>query len=134
MRGSRIFNHMVELRDDARADLDRTFSALADPTRRAILARLRGGTATVGEIAEPFEMSLHGVSKHVRILERAGLVGRRIRGRSHHLHLVATPLAAAAEFTDHYRAFWEARLDALADHLEKPGRPSLDARRTETPE
>ena len=99
--------------------LDRTFAALADPTRRALLARLRKGPATVGQVAEPIDMSLYGVSKHVKVLERAGLVEREVRGREHYLHLRADNLERAAEFTERYRAFWEARLDALAAHVEK---------------
>ena len=98
--------------------LDRTFAALADPTRRAVLAQLRDGPATVSQVAQPIEMTLYGVSKHVRVLERAGLVRREIRGREHYLHLHAENLERAAEFTEHYRAFWEARLDALAEHVE----------------
>jgi DNA-binding transcriptional ArsR family regulator len=101
--------------------LDSTFAALSDPTRRAILMRLRSGSATVGEIAEPFEMTLYGVSKHVRVLERAGLVRRQVKGRQHHLHLCADPLQAAAEFASEYRSFWEGRLDAFAKHLEDDG-------------
>jgi DNA-binding transcriptional ArsR family regulator len=97
--------------------LDATFAALADPTRRAILARLRTGSATVGEIAEPFDMTLYGVSKHVRVLERAGLVRREVAGRKHHLHLRGEPIEAAAAYTAEYCAFWEARLDALESHL-----------------
>ncbi len=99
------------------AGLDRTFAALADPTRRALLARLRRGPATVGELAAPFEISLAAISKHLRVLERAGLVERRIEGREHHLALRAAPLARAARFTEDYRVFWEKRLDALDDYL-----------------
>ncbi len=101
-----------------RTSLDQTYAALADPTRRAILAYLRNGPATVTRVAAPFEMSLHGVSKHVRVLERAGLIEREVRGRQHFLHLCATPLEEATEFTEHYRAFWEARLGAMAEHVE----------------
>jgi len=97
--------------------LDATFSALADPTRRAILGRLRSGPATVGEIAQPFTMSLNGVSKHLRVLERAGLVRREVQGREHRLHLRAEPLREAASWTTSYRAFWEGALDALERHL-----------------
>jgi len=103
---------------DQSRDLDRTFGALADPTRRAILARLRTGPATVSQIAAPFDISLNGTSKHVRVLERAGLVRRTVLGREHYLHLEAAPLEQAALFAEHYRAFWEARLDALAAHVE----------------
>jgi DNA-binding transcriptional ArsR family regulator len=99
--------------------LDRTFAALADPTRRAVLARLRKGPATVSQVAQPIEMSLYGVSKHVKVLERAGLVEREVRGREHFLSLSAENLERAAEFTERYRAFWEARLDSLAKHVEE---------------
>lgn len=104
---------------DNRPGLDRTFGALSDPTRRAILARLAEGSATVGEVAEPFEMSLNGISKHVQVLERAGLVERVVTGREHRLHLRAEPLRAASDWTAHYRAFWEGRIDALERLLEK---------------
>ena len=103
---------MVEL-ESAGPTLDRTFAALADPTRRAILSRLREGPATVGEVADPFAMSLNGISKHIRVLERAGLVAREVRGREHRLHLRAEPLRAASSWTEHYRKFWEERMDAL---------------------
>jgi len=119
--------------EQSASELDQTFAALGDPTRRAILARLRQGPATVGEVAAPFAMSLYGVSKHVRVLERAGLVRRDVRGRVHHLHLCAGPLESAAAWTDRYRAFWEGRLDALAKHVEEKqeGRqPSARRRRS----
>jgi DNA-binding transcriptional ArsR family regulator len=108
-----MFNLVVE----RSAPLDRTFAALADPTRRAILARLRAGEATVGGLAEPFDMTLAAVSKHVGVLERAGLVRREVRGREHHCRLVAEPLRTVADWTDAYRACWEERLDALAGVL-----------------
>jgi DNA-binding transcriptional ArsR family regulator len=91
------------------------FAAMADPTRRAILERLAGGgEATVGELAEPFEMSLAAVSKHVQVLSRAGLVSQRREGRQRHCRLEPEPLRAADAFLARYRPFWEARLDALA--------------------
>ena len=93
--------------------LDHTFAALSDPTRRAILARLRRGPSTVGSLAEPFDMSLNAVSKHVRALERAGLIHRRIRGREHVCALDAAPLREAAAWMAEYREFWSRRLDAL---------------------
>ncbi len=99
--------------------LDLTFAALSDPTRRAILARLREGPATVGEVAEPFPMSLNGISKHVQVLERAGLVKREVRGREHRLHLRAEPLRTASDWTAHYREFWEGRIDALERFVEQ---------------
>lgn len=99
------------------ASLDQTFAALADPTRREILARLRSGEHTVGELAEPFPMSLAAVSKHVQVLERAGLVSRQVDGRVHRLTLAAEPLRAATAWTADYRSFWNARLDSLGAML-----------------
>ncbi len=99
--------------------LDRTFAALADPTRRAILARLATGEASVTELAEPFEMSLPAVSKHLKVLERAGLVRRRVQGREHVLRLEPGPLREASRWLEHYRTFWDARLDALEAMLVK---------------
>ena len=112
--GLYIFNHMVEYND---TELDRTLAALADPTRRAIMARLTEGDAKVGEVAEPFEMSLNAVSKHLKVLEGAGLVRREVRGREHWLSFDGEPLTAASDWIDHYRDFWEGRLDALAAFL-----------------
>ncbi len=106
------------------AELDGTFSALADPTRRAILARLREGEATVSELAAPFEISLNAISKHVRVLERAGLVHRQIRGREHHCHLEAAPMGRAVEWTAAFRSFWEQRPDRSEHFLERRPRPS----------
>ncbi len=97
--------------------LDRTFSALSDSTRRAILARLARGEATISELASPFEMSLPAISKHVRVLESAGLLTRRKRGREHHCRLSPGALRGAAEWLAFYRQFWELRLDDLADYL-----------------
>lgn len=99
--------------------LDRVFSAVADPTRRAILARLQRGPATVGELAHPFPVSLNAVSKHVKVLEGAGLVRRRIVGRRHYCAVEPKALEDAAAWLTHYRAFWTARLDALERHLLK---------------
>lgn len=97
--------------------LDHTLLALADPTRRAILARLADGEARVTEIAGPLPMSLNGVSKHIRMLERAALVRRRKAGREHFLSLNPEPLDAAAEWIAAQRALWTRRLDVLADLL-----------------
>jgi len=106
--------------------LDRTLGAIADPTRRAILARLARGEARVTDLAEPFELSLNAVSKHLRVLERAGLLRREVRGREHLLSLEARPLREAAEWISAYQAFWENRLDALDAFLRRkkrrPGR------------
>ena len=93
--------------------LDDTLIALADPTRRAILQRLSRGEARVTELAEPFDISLNSVSKHIRILERAELVKRRISGREHFLTFNPAPLESAAEWIERHRTFWTARLDAL---------------------
>ncbi len=92
--------------------LDRTLVAMADATRRAILVRLMRGDACITEIARPFPISLNSVSKHVRMLEKAGLVRRSVEGREHRLSFDGTPLVEAAEFIDTYRTFWEGRLDA----------------------
>ena len=94
-------------------DLDQTLMALADPTRRALLERLSAGEARVTELARPFALSLNSVSKHLRMLERAGLVVRRVQGRDHHLSLNAEPLDAAAEWIEYHRQFWEQSLAAL---------------------
>ncbi|WP_460630655.1 ArsR/SmtB family transcription factor [Leifsonia lichenia] len=95
------------------ATLDRVFGAISDPTRREILNRLAGGDERVTEVASNFTISLNSVSKHVRVLEQAGLVTRTIQGRNHVLSLNADPMSQAAEWIDHYRAFWTDRLAAL---------------------
>jgi len=93
--------------------LDATYAALADPTRRAILRRLGRGSARVTDLAAPFDISLNAVSKHIRVLESAGLVRRDVRGREHHLSLEPGPLQEAMEWIARNRAFWETRLDDL---------------------
>ncbi|MEM7739581.1 MAG: metalloregulator ArsR/SmtB family transcription factor [Pseudomonadota bacterium] len=98
-------------------ELDDTFAALADPTRRAILARLCHGEATVSALAQPLSMSLAGASKHIQVLERAGLVSRRRDGRQHILALEAKRLRRAHAWLQHYAAFWTNALDALAEAL-----------------
>jgi DNA-binding transcriptional ArsR family regulator len=105
---------MVEYSDVA---LSRVFAALGDTTRRALLARLARGEATVGELAAPFDVSLNAVSKHVRVLERAGLVRRTIVGREHRIALTPEPMKGVSVFVDQYRRFWEERLTALERHL-----------------
>lgn len=97
----------------SQAQLDLVFGAVADPTRRAILSSLRGGPASITALAEPFEMSFAAVSKHVLVLERAGLVRREIVGREHHCHLAPRPFEEASGWLETYRDFWESRLDAL---------------------
>ena len=98
-------------------ELSLVFRALGDPTRRAMLQRLVAGERTVGELAEPFRMSLAGAAKHVKVLERAGLVRRTVRGRSHHCRLDAARMAEADAWIAHYRRFWNDRLDALEQVL-----------------
>ena len=97
--------------------LDQVYGAIADPTRRAILAMLAEGDVNVGSLAGRFPISLNGVSKHIKVLERAGLVERDIQGREHRLRLNPVPLQEASEWLDHYRAFWDRRLEALETHL-----------------
>jgi DNA-binding transcriptional ArsR family regulator len=108
--------------------LDSTFAALADPTRRAILARLATGEASVTELAEPFAMSQPAISKHLKVLERAGLISRDRDAQRRPSRLKAKPLAEASQWLEGYRQFWEGsfqRLDALLDELktEKKRRP-----------
>ena len=97
--------------------LSTTFAALADPTRRAILARLCTGQASVTELAEPFAMSLPAVSKHLKVLERAGLVARGRAAQWRPCRLEAGPLKDAADWLEHYRRFWEESFDRLDDYL-----------------
>jgi DNA-binding transcriptional ArsR family regulator len=99
--------------------LDRTFAALADPTRRTILANLAEGERCVTDLAKPHRMSLPAISKHLRVLEKAGLVRRQRRGRVHQLALEAQPMAEAQQWIAEYRRFWEASLDRLDDYLKK---------------
>jgi len=111
----------------SRFDLDQTLAALADPTRRAILQRLSRGEARVTELARPFDISLNSVSKHIRRLERAGLVRRRRAGREHLLSLNPEPVDEAAAWLDRQRALWTARLDALDELLQTEDRAEHDA-------
>src|SRR3979411_1053435 len=101
--------------DDNR--LDATFAALANSTRRAILARLAQGEATVNELAEPFEMTLPAISKHIKVLERAGLVIRGQRAQYRPCALDAAPLEQVSTWVEHYRPVWEARFDRMDDYL-----------------
>ena len=107
---------MVKYRPSA---LDRVFAALADPTRRRILERLSEGQIRVTRLAKPFSISLPAVSKHLRVLEGAGLLKRHRHGREHRLELEARPIREALRWMERYRRFWEGALDALADYLEK---------------
>ena len=97
--------------------LTSTFAALADPTRRAILARLSSGEASVTELAAPFEMSLPAISKHLKVLERAGLIARGRDAQWRPCRLTADPLKDAVDWLEHYREFWEQSFDRLEDHL-----------------
>ncbi len=99
--------------------LSATFAALADPTRRAILARLASGEASVTELAEPFDMSLPAVSKHLKVLERAGLIARGREAQWRPCRLEAARLKEVADWVDHYRRFWEQRLDRLDAYLQE---------------
>jgi DNA-binding transcriptional ArsR family regulator len=112
--------------------LNRTFAALADPTRRAILARLAEGETSVTELAEPFDMSLPAVSKHLKVLERAGLVARGRERQWRPARLDAGPLKEVAEWTERYRRFWEESYDRLDEYLEElkgRGKEKDDGRR-----
>jgi DNA-binding transcriptional ArsR family regulator len=97
--------------------LSATFSALADPTRRAILARLALGECSVNELAVPFDMSLPAVSKHLRVLERAGLIAQRRDAQRRPCRIQAAPLKHVSDWAEHYRTLWEQRLDRLEDYL-----------------
>ena len=112
-----LFNLMVKFHGDP---LSTVFSALADPTRRAILARLALSETTVSELAKPFDMSLPAVSKHLKVLERAGLLARARQGRVHRCQLDGRTMREAADWIEHYRVFWEGQIDALAAYLERP--------------
>ena len=112
-RPSSILNRMVKYSDL----LDSTFGALADPTRRAILATLMLGQASISELAKPHRMSLPAVMKHVRVLEQAGLVSQSKSGRTRFCHLAAEPLKHAQSWISQYRAFWEGTFDSLERYL-----------------
>jgi len=130
IRGRPVYNHTVVkpsgyARKPSRR-LDATFAALADPTRRAILARLASGEASVGELARPFAMSQPAVSKHLKVLERAGLVSRGRDAQRRPARLVAQPLAEATGWMERYRKYWERnfeRLDELLEELKASKKP-----------
>jgi len=117
---------MVKYKDAA---LNRTFAALADPTRRRILAHLARGNHCVTHLARPHAMSLPAVSKHLRVLEKAGLLRRQRYGRVHEMKLETAPLKQAAHWVDEYRKFWEESLDRLAVYLEKTTGPGEQKRK-----
>ncbi len=108
--------------------LSNTFAALADPTRRAILARLASGEASVTVLAQPFDMSMPAISKHLKVLERAGLVARSREAQWRPCRLKATPLQDAASWLDHYRQFWERSLDRLDQYLRELQSPELKSK------
>jgi DNA-binding transcriptional ArsR family regulator len=109
------FNQMVKCSSRL---LNRTFAALADPTRRRILEHLAQGDHCVTDLARPYAMSLPAVSKHLRVLENAGLVRRRRSGRVHSLKLQAAPMKQASQWIEEYRRFWEERFDRLDEYLQ----------------
>jgi len=102
--------------------MDLTFAALSDPTRRAILARLAAGDASVGEVAAPFEMSLPAITKHLNVLENAGLITRRKEGRVRRCHLSPEPMREAVDWISAIRGYWEGQFDRLSDYLERQQR------------
>ncbi len=114
-RSGIILNLVVKYQS---SPLDTTFAALADPTRRAILARLATGEATVGELAAPHDVSPPAISRHLRVLEAAGLLQRRRDGRAHRCRLERAPLREASDWIDYYRRFWDRQLAALAAFLD----------------
>lgn len=116
-----MFNQMVKY---STTTLDRTFAALADPTRRRILSHLARGSKRVTQLARPHAMSLPAVSKHLRVLENAGLLRRRRYGRVHQMQLEAGPLKKAAQWVEEYRKFWEGSLDRLAAYLDETTKPT----------
>ena len=115
-RGRLIFNHMVELQQSL---LDSVFHALGDPTRRQMLRELSKGERTVGQLAEPFAISLAAASKHIKALESAGLIRREVQGRTHLCRLDPGPLASAHRWLGTYERFWNDRLDVLEQLLRK---------------
>jgi DNA-binding transcriptional ArsR family regulator len=109
--------------------LSATFAALADPTRRAILAKLANGEASVTELAEPFRMSLPAVSKHLKVLERAGLIARSHEAQWRWCQLEARPLKDVADWVEHYRKFWTESFDRLDEYLKAQKEGKYDARK-----
>ena len=116
---SELINHMVHQVVSPSDSLSSTFAALADPTRRAILARLVSGEATVSELAEPFEMSLPAISKHLKVLERAGLIARGREAQYRPCRIDPAPLKDVSIWVDRYRQMWEQRFDRLEAYLQE---------------
>jgi DNA-binding transcriptional ArsR family regulator len=121
---------MVELRTP---QLDSVFHALGDATRRHMLRELAGGERTVSQLAQPFAMSLAAASKHIKALEKAGLIRREVRGRTHMCHLEPGPLASADQWLRFYERFWTGRLDALERLLREDDSRKAAARKSRTP-
>ena len=109
-----IFNHMVKYTSGS---IDATLSALADPTRRAIIERLEYSNYSVLEIAKPFQITLPAISKHLKVLEKAGLIERQRKGTTHIIKLIARPMKNAAEWLNHYSIFWEGQLESFSKYL-----------------
>ena len=124
-----ILNHMVE-HDSPRLNL--VFHALGDSTRRQMLRELSGGERTVGELAQPFAISLAAASKHIKALEGAGLIEREIRGRTHVCRLNPGPLASASQWLSFYERFWTGRLDLLEQLLREEDARKAEARKSRT--
>jgi DNA-binding transcriptional ArsR family regulator len=114
--------------------LSATFAALADPTRRAILARLSSGEASVTQLAEPFQMSMPAVSKHLKVLERAGLIARGREAQWRPCRLEAAPLKEAADWVEEYRRFWEQSFDRLDEYLQELKSQELKKQEVKKPE
>ena len=115
------------------AALDGLFAALSDRTRRTMLGALAGGERSVGELAAPFDMSLAAASKHIKVLEAAGLVKREVQGRTHRVRLDAHPLHAGVEWLRHYERFWTLRLDALESLLQAEDRAATKSTKRAKP-
>jgi DNA-binding transcriptional ArsR family regulator len=114
---------MATLNEMVNSSLDTVFAALADPTRRQILEGLTKGEAPVGRVAKPFRVSAPAISRHLRVLEKAGLIRRKRRGRLHEITIRAEPLREAKDWLETYRRHWEANLDRLAEFLESAAPP-----------
>lgn len=121
-----MLNHMVKLKA---SELDTVFHALGDATRRSMLRRLAHGECTVSELAQPFDISLPAASKHIKTLENAGLIRRRVRGRTHHCRLAPGPLAGVHQWLSEYERFWNTRLDALEQLLAEEDARTPSAKR-----
>ena len=118
MTGGHIWDIVYQM-VNKEAALDNVFNALSDPTRRGMIARLARGPATVGELGRPFDMTKGAVTKHIKVLERAGLLKRDVQGRVHRCEIDTRPLDGAQQWVEYVREYWEARFDDLAAYLEE---------------